>query len=126
MKQFQQDVSFESSKVDNLLTNLRQYYKEVKTKRQLNLEVPAGFRRDNNLLRTVKDAQLYESAQYSDVNDQEDTLPFVRQSTDESCPNSDTISVSSTDKKLQMIILIAPNYIGRDNTPVTIPRLAVG
>jgi hypothetical protein len=29
-------------------------------------------------------------------------------------------------KKLQMIILIAPNYIGRDNTPVTIPRLAVG
>jgi hypothetical protein len=29
-------------------------------------------------------------------------------------------------KKLQMIILIAPNYIGRDNTPVTIPRLVVG
>jgi hypothetical protein len=29
-------------------------------------------------------------------------------------------------KKLQMIILIVPNYIGRDNTPVTIPRLAVG
>ena len=28
--------------------------------------------------------------------------------------------------KLQMIILIAPNYIGRDNTPVTVPRLAVG
>jgi hypothetical protein len=28
--------------------------------------------------------------------------------------------------KLQMIILIAPNFIGRDNTPVTIPRLAVG
>jgi len=27
---------------------------------------------------------------------------------------------------IQMIILIAPNYIGRDNTPVTIPRLAVG
>jgi len=27
---------------------------------------------------------------------------------------------------LQMIILIAPNFIGRDNTPVTIPRLAVG
>jgi len=102
VKQFQQDVSFESSKVDNLLTNLRQYYKEVKTKRQLNLEVPAGFRRDNNLLRTVKDAQLYESAQYSDINDQEDTLPFVLQSTDESCPNSDTISVSSTDTTVHM------------------------
>ena len=28
--------------------------------------------------------------------------------------------------KLRMIILIAPNYIGRDNTPVTIPRLVVG
>ena len=28
--------------------------------------------------------------------------------------------------KTSNIILIAPNYIGRDNTPVTIPRLAVG
>jgi hypothetical protein len=27
---------------------------------------------------------------------------------------------------MQMIILIAPNYIGRDNTKVTIPRLLVG
>ena len=35
-------------------------------------------------------------------------------------------SLIEQDNKLQMIILIAPNYIGRDNTPVTIPRLAVG
>jgi hypothetical protein len=35
-------------------------------------------------------------------------------------------SESGSIKKLQMIILIAPNYIGRDHTPVTIPRLAVG
>jgi hypothetical protein len=34
--------------------------------------------------------------------------------------------VRSTNIIIQMIILIAPNYIGRDNTPVTIPRLAVG
>ncbi len=48
--QFQNDVSLESRKVDNLLATLRQYYKEIKTKRQLNLEVPAGFRQDSNNL----------------------------------------------------------------------------
>jgi len=42
--QFQMDIDIESSKIDQLLLSLRRYYNDVKTKRQLNLEVPAGFR----------------------------------------------------------------------------------
>jgi hypothetical protein len=45
--QFQTDVDVESTKVDNLLLSLQCYYNEVKTKRQLNMEVPAGFRCQN-------------------------------------------------------------------------------
>jgi hypothetical protein len=43
IKQFQSELSHEKKNLDNLLKNLRRYYKEVKTKRQLCLEVPAGF-----------------------------------------------------------------------------------
>jgi hypothetical protein len=40
---------------DNILTTLREYYKDVKSKRQLNLEVPAGFRRECTLQRQNRD-----------------------------------------------------------------------
>ena len=49
MTQFQNDVSIELGKVDNLLHHLQEYYKDIKTRRQLNLEAPAGFRKDNDL-----------------------------------------------------------------------------
>jgi hypothetical protein len=42
-----------SKKENNILFNLRQYYDEVKTKRQLNIEVPVGFRKENNFQRQV-------------------------------------------------------------------------
>ena len=45
----------ETVKGDNILTTLRQYYKNVQTKRQLNFEVPAGFRRENMLQRQIRD-----------------------------------------------------------------------
>lgn len=45
--QLQTDIAIESCKVDNILESLRQYYNEIKTKRQLNLEFPAGFRCKN-------------------------------------------------------------------------------
>ncbi len=41
--QFQDEVQHEAKNIDNLLKSLRRYYKGVKTKRQLNLDVPAGF-----------------------------------------------------------------------------------
>jgi len=46
LKKFTDDVTKETKYLDHLLKNLRQYYKEIKTKRQLNLNVPAGFRQD--------------------------------------------------------------------------------
>jgi hypothetical protein len=40
---------FCTKRADNLLKTLRQYYKEIKTKRQLSLDVPAGFCKSSNL-----------------------------------------------------------------------------
>lgn len=43
-KQFQDKFSQQCKNLDNLLKSLRHHYKEVKTKRQLSLDVPAGLR----------------------------------------------------------------------------------
>jgi len=51
-------VTIESKKENNLLVNLGQYYDEVKTKRQLNLETPAGFRQRTTLQRQNRDYNL--------------------------------------------------------------------
>jgi hypothetical protein len=45
--QFQEDLEKESHSIDSLLQHLQKYYSTVKTKRQLNLEVPAGFRQSS-------------------------------------------------------------------------------
>jgi hypothetical protein len=42
--QFQEELSNETDHIDDLLRRLRRYYTEIKTKRQLGLNVPAGFR----------------------------------------------------------------------------------
>jgi len=60
---FSEKVKLESAKVDNLLAQLHQYYNEVKTRRQLNLEVPAGFRLNTAFQRMCHDAQLYLQSQ---------------------------------------------------------------
>jgi len=59
ISQFQSDIKSESAKVDNLLASLHQYYKDIKTKRQMNLEMPAGFHQENDLQHTFRDAKLY-------------------------------------------------------------------
>ncbi len=48
-------VSIPSQKEDNLIRNLRHYYDEVRTKRQLNMDVPAGFRHNTSFQRQVRD-----------------------------------------------------------------------
>ena len=52
------NITIEDKKEDNLLQNLRQYYSEVKTKCQLNLGVPAGFRMSNTYQSQVRDFHL--------------------------------------------------------------------
>lgn len=46
--EFQQCLDNELSYIDTILHQLREYYDTVKTKRQLGLEAPAGFRRETN------------------------------------------------------------------------------
>lgn len=62
---FQSALDHETNILDNIILHLQEYYKTIETKRQLDLEVPAGFRRDtnhqklyNNYLRSVISSQL--------------------------------------------------------------------
>jgi hypothetical protein len=52
---FQSELKDETTLLDNLLSSLKEYYHTVKTKRQLDLEVPAGFRRDTNHQRLLRE-----------------------------------------------------------------------
>ncbi len=45
---FQQNRQVETDCLDNILSDLRQYFNEVKTKRQLGPDVPAGFRHSSD------------------------------------------------------------------------------
>jgi len=63
MSHFENEVQKESVKVDHLLASLRCYYQDIKTKRQLNMEIPAGFRQDNDYQLLVRDAHLYHLSQ---------------------------------------------------------------
>jgi len=47
VKDFQSRLSNETTYLDNVLLELRRYYDTVKSKRQLNMEVPAGFRQES-------------------------------------------------------------------------------
>jgi hypothetical protein len=49
IKHFQSEIEHETKHIDNLLSSLQKCYKEIKTKRQLNLDVTAGFRQPNKL-----------------------------------------------------------------------------
>ncbi len=68
-------ISIRGKKEDNLLRNLRQYNNEVKTRRQLNLEVPAGFSNHNTFQRQVIDYHLNNVDMETPVIDTVDSLP---------------------------------------------------
>ena len=46
LSEFHANIDIETKQLDNILRDLRNYYHTVKTKRQLGLEIPAGFRRE--------------------------------------------------------------------------------
>jgi hypothetical protein len=66
IKNFQSDLQVETNYLYNLLSDLRNYYKTIKTCHQLNLEVPAGFRESSN---HVKQLCHYLSKMHSDSLD---------------------------------------------------------
>jgi hypothetical protein len=56
--QFDNGVDHEISKVDNLLLTLRHYFQEIKTRRQLNMEVLAGFRHESDIQHSFRDVAM--------------------------------------------------------------------
>ncbi len=48
MSEFIEKVDHDTKQLDNILKDLRDYYVSIKSKRQLGLDVPAGFRRESN------------------------------------------------------------------------------
>ncbi len=102
-KQFTEDVTKETKYLDNLLVSLRNYYKEVKTKCQLNLNLPAGFRHDNTLCRQIREYHL-------DNND-------ISAAQHSSAPLPDLPSTLNNDIQLH------PNTAPQETSPVHIPIL---
>jgi hypothetical protein len=62
-RNFTTEVTKETKNLDNLLKSLCQYYKGIKTKWQLNLDIPAGFRQDSTLRRQIHDHHLIQIPQ---------------------------------------------------------------
>jgi len=90
-------VQPDSHKDENLLATLRQYYKEIKMKHQLNLELPTGFCQENDLQRTLRDAKLYHlSSPTLDDLSHLDTSPDLS-NLDILPYNSSSTSISSSD-----------------------------
>jgi hypothetical protein len=56
---YQNALHSESEYLDSLLLKLKEYYATVKTKHQLNLEVPAGFRKTSNINRMLSIINIY-------------------------------------------------------------------
>jgi hypothetical protein len=78
LTQVDNNPNIKPTKQDHLLNQLRQYYKDIKTKRQLNFEVPAGFRQDNQLQRNVKEFMVsLPSKVNSDLEISEDFFFFA-------------------------------------------------
>jgi len=91
MNQTEQDIILEPTEQNYLMLQLRQYYNEIKKKRQLNFEVPAGFHRASVLQRNIKDyvasqsssdpldtsllSELQPSPMENDINPSTNTVP---------------------------------------------------
>jgi hypothetical protein len=115
MKIFQEDIFQECHKLDNLLSSLRRYYKEVKTKRQLNLDVPAGFRKSSQLQQQFRSitpprkSSLLSSYEHLNlINEASSQIPIP-----ENCSPNQTVdqTVESTD------------YIANNSSMAVVPIL---
>ncbi len=115
MKIFQEDIFQECHKLDNLLSSLCRYYKEVKTKRQLNLDVPAGFRKSSQLQQQFRSitpprkSSLLSSYEHLNlINEASSQIPIP-----ENCSPNQTVdqTVESTD------------YIANNSSMAVVPIL---
>jgi hypothetical protein len=98
LQTFQQDLCSETTYIDTILHRLCQYYADVKSKRQLNLEVPAGFRK---LTQHQKDYNDVSSSQILPTSSSE--MPTVEDIPIESADsNLASIQVSSHDTSTEI------------------------
>jgi len=113
LKSFQQEASCETDHLDHLLHSLRAYYGTVQTKRQLQLEVPAGFRKTTthnkdltSYLRSQHSSDTVSSSSSSDdllcdlaptLTDQDSNIHPLLQSDHPESENITTHSPSRTD-----------------------------
>jgi hypothetical protein len=92
---FQDDIETETSQLDRILQELRDYYLKVKTKCQLGFEVPAGFRRSSVHEKLFYHHLTSDNTSSSDVLPQDDLMHTSSTSLLPSTLSS--ISVSHTD-----------------------------
>jgi hypothetical protein len=110
IKQFSNEVHFESEKVDNLLTTLGKCYQDIKTKCPLNLEVPDGFCQDNNFQRMIQDATLLNTT--TQPLDLLSSLDIDMEST------TDTISTDQHSSELSSALTSGHDNISQIRVPI--------
>jgi hypothetical protein len=108
--QFQDDLLQETKQLDNILCHLCHYYKEVKMKRQLGLEVMAGFRASTDLQKnfnTFTPPRRSKSTQ---------TLPSI-----DSFTVSDPVNLSCLSDTSSNIVLESTSHTDSTNESVPCP-----
>jgi len=117
MKQFQENILCEQEHLDNLLHHLRLYYQSVRTKRQLNMEVPAGFWQSSVRTQNLKHYySLKHNTESYTVNNLDSSLPDTDLQLLSTLNSSDSSAVSDT------ILPLTTPESSTHNHPVSIMR----
>ncbi len=130
IKRLQEEVTQETTKLDDILRSLCRYYAEIKTKRQLGLNVPAGFRSSTSLQKMYKNftpphrsdqlapldigLEINQSSSTPLSCDINDDLPLVDSTTNLSNQPSSVPLIRSVDKvssSLPATITMTEDYI---------------
>jgi hypothetical protein len=112
--QLTSEINTETKKIDNILQDLRNYYATVKTKCQLGLDVPAGFRCDST---TKQQFNNFTPPRKSSLNVSDgDNNSFTLSSLDENMPlfsqiDSSTLGVTDLDNPSHLQLNLPVPYM---------------
>jgi hypothetical protein len=116
LKEFQSTVNDEATYLDNLLSSLRNYYQTVKTKQQLDLEIPAGFHRLNNHQRLFGCSKLPPHA-----SKEMESLSDIMESNTPLDPPSNTIPPEELTPTSSSINIVSPIIRAVDKASSSLP-----
>jgi len=102
---FHDEVTFESRKVDDLLIRLQQYYQDVKTRRQLDLEVSTGFCQQSEHQRNLLKFRKVTEASSSVSNIADHDIPLLSTLEDSSPPILSDTPVANSSSQIPVPIL---------------------